>query len=219
MFDDRSQAGRVLGDRVADLVHDTPVAVLALPRGGVPVGLQVTQRLSGAVDFDVFLVRKLGVPDREELAFGAIASGDIRVLNRSIVNQLGLSDDEMERVIRQEQCELQRRERLYRQDRPLLAIRNRTVVLVDDGLATGATMIAAVRAARQQKADRILVAAPVASQSAVIDLRSEADDVICPKTPEPFFAVGYWYHDFEQVSDQEVRDSLARFHPVVSKNM
>ena len=219
MFDDRSHAGRVLGDLVAGRVYDAPVTVLALPRGGVPVGLEVAVRLRGATDFDVFLVRKLGVPEREELAFGAISTGGVRVLNTSIVRQMRLFDEEMERVVRQEQRELERRERLYRQDRPPLTLRGRTIVLVDDGVATGATMIAAVRAVRQQDAGRIVVAVPVASHSAVADLRGEADEVISATTPEPFLAVGYWYHHFEQVSDEEVCELLGRFHPVVSKNM
>jgi putative phosphoribosyl transferase len=223
MFDDRSHGGRVLGDLVARRVHDSPVAVLALPRGGVPVGLEVALRLASGgnldVDLDVFLVRKLGVPEREELAFGAIATGGVRVLNRYIVAEMGLSEHVIESIVRREQQELERRERLYRRDRPHVSPKDHVVVLADDGLATGATMIAAVRAARMQKARRIIVAVPVSSRSAVADLRGEADEVIAAKTPEPFSAVGYWYRDFDQVSDEEVRERLGRFHPAATKEL
>jgi putative phosphoribosyl transferase len=222
MFDDRSHGGRVLGDLVARCVLDSPVAVLALPRGGVPVGLEVALRLGSGgnldVDFDVFLVRKLGVPDRPELAFGAIASGGVRVLNRFIVAELGLSEPLIEGVVQREQRELERRGRLYRRECPHLSPKDRVVVLADDGLATGATMIAAVRAARRRHARRIIVAVPVSSRSAVDDLRDEADEVIAAKTPEPFNAVGYWYRNFEQVSDEEVRELLGRFRPAATKS-
>lgn len=217
MFDDRSHAGRVLAGLVARDVGDSPLVVLALPRGGVPVGLEVAKRVKSVTDFDVFVVRKLGVPYREELAFGAIATGGVRVLNHSIVEQLRVSDETIERVAQQEQFELQRREEMYRKGRPPTALRDRTIILVDDGLATGASMIAAVRAARMQQPKRIVVAVPVASTQAVEDLRTVADLVICAETHEAFYAVGYWYRDFDQVSDEEVRDLLNRFGAAVPR--
>ena len=208
MFDDRSHAGRVLGDKVSDRVHDSPVVVLALPRGGVPVGVEVARRLGGAVEFDVFLVRKLGVPHREELAFGAIASGGVRVLNRSLIEELGLSSEVIERTAKQERFELERRELAYRQGRPLIPLLNQVVILVDDGLATGASMIAAVRAVRLNHPRKVVVAVPVASEAAAVELRHAADELICPEIQEPFHAVGYWYRDFEQVTDARVCDLL-----------
>jgi putative phosphoribosyl transferase len=219
MFDDRSQAGRVLGGLVARRVHDGPVVVLALPRGGVPVGVEVARQLSrghkgeSQVEFDIFLVRKLGVPGHEELAFGAIASGGVRVLNRSVIDDIGLSNDEMERVTVSEEAELGRRERAYREGRPAVDLHNRVAILVDDGLATGASMIAAVRAVRLQPVKRVVVAVPIAARQAFEDLHEEADEVFCAETPEPFFAVGYWYRDFGQTTDQQVRDLLRRFTP------
>jgi predicted phosphoribosyltransferase len=213
MFDDRSHAGRSLGRLVAERVRDAPVVVLALPRGGVPVGIRVAECLDAAVRFDVFLVRKLGVPNHEELAFGAIASGGVRVLNRAIIDQLGLSTDDIEQVTRREQAELKRREQVYREGRPPVQLQDRVVVLVDDGLATGASMIAAVRAVRQQQPKSVVVAVPVASQQSSEELSAVADDVICFETRDPFYAVGYWYRDFEQVGDEEVRLALRRFTP------
>jgi len=211
MFADRSQAGRTLGRLVADQVHDSPVVVLALPRGGVPVAFEVARCLDATVDFDIFLVRKLGVPDREELAFGAIATGGVRVLNRDIIEQLEVPDDIIEQVAHCQQLELERRERAYRQERPPVGLRGRVVILVDDGLATGATMIAAVGAVRQHEPARIVVAVPVASRQTCEQLRSIADQMICAETHDPFFAVGYWYGDFEQVSDAQVRALLRQF--------
>jgi putative phosphoribosyl transferase len=220
MFDDRSQAGRVLGRMVARRIarspQDSPVVVLALPRGGVPVAVEVARSSRCCADLDVFLVRKLGVPDREELAFGAIASGGVRVYNRIIIEEAGLSAEDIERVAAREQIELVRRERIYRLycgDRAPVEVRDRVAILVDDGLATGATMLAAVRAVRLLHPKRIVVAAPVASVEAGKELRDVADEVICAETPEPFFAVGYWYRDFDQVSDEEVGDLLRGFRP------
>jgi len=209
MFDDRSQAGRVLGRMVARCVHDSPLLILALPRGGVPVGLEVARCLTGDVEFDVFLVRKLGVPHREELAFGAIASGGVRVLNRQVIEEAHLSKQAIEDVTAREQLELTRRQRVYRQERVPLVIGDRYVILVDDGLATGACMTAAVRAVRLQQPRKVLVAVPVASQEAVESLREISDEIICAAIPEPFFAVGYWYRDFDQVTDDEVRSLIA----------
>jgi putative phosphoribosyl transferase len=216
MFADRSQAGRTLGRMVADQVHDSPLVVLGLPRGGVPVAFEVARCLEATVNFDVFLVRKLGVPDREELAFGAIATGGVRVLNHAIIEQMDLADETIEQVARRQQIELERRERAYRQARPPVDLRDRVVILVDDGLATGATMIAAIDAVRLHEPARIVVAVPVASRQTCDQLRSMADQVICAETHDPFFAVGYWYGDFEQVSDAEVRTLLRQFTPAQS---
>jgi predicted phosphoribosyltransferase len=224
MFDDRSQAGRVLGELVARRAYNAPMVVLALPRGGVPVGVEVARQLGSArgpqgenqVEFDVFLVRKLGVPGHEELAFGAIASGGVRVLNQSVIDDIGLSNDEMKRVTLREEAELKRREHAYREGRSLIDLHNRVAILVDDGLATGASMIAAVRAVRLQPVNRVVVAVPVAARQASEDLQEEADEVICAETPEPFFAVGYWYRDFGQTTDHQVRDLLRRFTPAHS---
>lgn len=206
IFRDRAEAGRVLADRLKKFAGHGPILVLALPRGGVPVGFEIAQALHA--DLDVFLVRKLGVPGHEELAMGAIASGGVRVLNHSIVQQFGIRDDEIDRVIRREEQEIERREALYREGRPPIAAANRTAVLVDDGLATGATMLAAVRAVRAQRPERIVVAVPLASPEACDDFRAQTDEIICAATPEPFQAVGIWYEDFSQTTDEEVRELL-----------
>jgi putative phosphoribosyl transferase len=198
---------------VSKRVHGAPIIVLALPRGGVPVGLEVARCLESAIEFDVFVVRKLGVPDREELAFGAIATGGVQVLNRAIIEDMCLSVGVIEGVAQYERIELERREQLYRRGRPPIALRDQVVVLVDDGLATGATMIAAVRAARLQQPRRIVVAVPIASRQAAGDVGLVADEVICAETEDPFFAVGYWYREFEQVTDREVGDLLRQFTP------
>jgi putative phosphoribosyl transferase len=210
VFRDRAQAGRVLGRLIATSLTEPPVTVLALPRGGVPVGLEVARSLQAAA-FGVFLVRKLGVPDQEELAFGAIASGGIRVLNRPVIEQTGLSEETIDRIARQEQIELDRRERVFGEGRPPLELCARTILLVDDGLATGATMMAAVQAVRLQSPRRVVVAVPVASRDARRQLRGLADDTICAEVPHPFHAVGCWYRNFEQVTDAEVRQLLSRF--------
>ncbi len=204
------QAGRVLGRLVAAGVTGGAAIVLALPRGGVPVGFEVAQALR-APAFDIFLVRKLGVPGREELAFGAIATGGTRVLNRFVISQANLSRDTIDRIARHEQLELDRRDQVYREGRPPLDLHDRTVVLVDDGLATGATMLAAVQAVRGQRPKRLLVAVPVASREAREEMRKVADEVICAQVPHRFDAVGCWYRDFDQITDTEVRDLLHRF--------
>lgn len=182
--------------------------VLALPRGGVPVGYEVARALRAPLD--VFVVRKLGVPGHEELAFGAVASGGVRILNDEIVDAMRLPPDVIEEVTAGERRELERREIAYREGRPAPAAWGRTVILVDDGLATGATMHAAVAAIRRSEPARIVVAVPVASPQAYDEFRRRVDAVACLFTPEPFHAVGLWYHDFSQTEDGEVRDLLAR---------
>ena len=207
-FQDRTDAGRQLADRLTDYAHREDVLVLALPRGGVPVAHEVARALRAPLD--VFLVRKLGVPGQEELAMGAIASGGVRVLNRPVVYALDISEDEIESVARDELRELERRERSYRDDLPFPSVRGRTVILIDDGLATGASMRAAVEALRLRQPAKIVVAVPIAAPSTVEEFKSIADDIVCVDTPEPFHAVGLWYEDFSQTTDQEVHDLLAR---------
>ena len=207
-FHDRREAGRLLADKLTAYANRPEVLVLALPRGGVPVAYEVAHALRAPLD--VFIVRKLGVPGSEELAMGAVATGGVRVLNDQIVRRLGIPDDVIDAVTTWERQELARRERLYGGDRPLPDVRGRTVILVDDGLATGATMHAAIAALRQQQPDRVVVAVPTASREVCDEFRAEADDVICAITPEPFQAVGLWYEDFSQTSDDEVRELLAR---------
>jgi len=207
-FRDRREAGQLLATKLTAYANRPEVLVLALPRGGVPVAYEVARALSAPLD--IFLVRKLGVPGYEELAMGAIATGGVRVLNDELVNGLRIPDYIIDEVAASEQQELMRRERLYRGDRPAPNVRGRTVILVDDGLATGATMLAAVKALRQQQPARIVVAVPTAAPETCEQLRTQADDVICAITPEPFHAVGLWYEDFSQTTDEEVRDLLAR---------
>ena len=208
LFRDRTEAGHILAQQVKAVVTKSNSLVLALPRGGVPVGFEVARELHA--DLDVFLARKLGVPGREELAMGAVAGGGVRVLNHALIKQLGLSAELIDRVTGQERQEIERRERLYRGGRPALAANQRTVILVDDGLATGATMLAATRALRAQQPERIVVAVPVASRDACEELREHVDEVICVATPKFFHAVGAWYEDFSQTSDAEVRQLLER---------
>ena len=207
-FRDRHEAGRLLAEKLKAYAHRLEVLVLALPRGGVPVAYEVARALGAPLD--VFLVRKLGVPGHEELAMGAVATGGVRVLNEQIVRALRIPDDVIDAVTMREQEELARRERLYRGDRPLPDVSGRTVILVDDGLATGATMHAAIAALRQQQPARIVVAVPTAAPETCQALRAEVDDVVCAITPEPFYSVGLWYEDFSQTTDDEVRDLLAR---------
>jgi putative phosphoribosyl transferase len=208
LFHDRIEAGRILGQRVKAAVRESNPVVLALPRGGVPVGFEVAQVLHA--DLDIFLVRKLGIPGHEELAMGAIASGGMRVLNEALVRKLRLPSSLIEAVAAREQQELARREVLYREGRPPIPLNERVAILVDDGLATGATMLAAARALRQQKPRRIVVAVPVAAPNACEEFQAYVHKVICAFTPEPFFAVGVWYADFSQTSDAEVRELLER---------
>jgi predicted phosphoribosyltransferase len=207
-FRNRIDAGRRLAEKLAAYADRPDVLVLALPRGGVPVGFEVARALGAPLD--VFLVRKLGVPGYEELAMGAVATGGVRVLNDEIVRGLGISEHEIDAAVARELQELARRERLYRGDRPPPDVAGRTVLLVDDGLATGATMRAAVAALWQQQPARIVIAAPTASPDTCEAMKAEADDVVCTMTPEPFFAVGHWYEDFTQTTDNEVRELLTR---------
>jgi putative phosphoribosyl transferase len=206
LFQDRTDAGRQLAAELGAYAGRTDVLVLALPRGGVPVAYEVARALHAPLD--VFLVRKLGLPGRAELAMGAIASGGILVLNEDVVQVLQVPEEVIEAVAGQEQEELERRERLYRDDRPLPAVEGRTVILVDDGLATGSTMRAAVAALRRLRPARLVIAVPVAAPETCAELREEVDDIVCVRTPKPFYAVGCWYEDFTQTSDEEVRQLL-----------
>ena len=208
IFRDRTDAGRQLAARLTRYADRSDVLVLALPRGGVPVAYEVAKELNAPLD--VFLVRKLGVPGHEELAMGAIASGGVRVLNQDIVNYLGISDDVIDAVAAREQRELERRERAYRDNRPLPDVKDRVLILIDDGLATGSTMRAAAASLRLQKPRRIVVAVPVSSPETCDEFRSEVDEIVCAFTPEHFQGVGFWYEDFSQTSDDEVRELLER---------
>ncbi len=206
LFRNRQDAGR----RLAETLHayaGSDAIVLALPRGGVPVAAEVATRLG--LPLDVFIVRKLGVPGDAELAMGAIASGGVRVLNDGVVRGLSIPEHVVEAVAQAEAAELERRETAYRGARPPLDVRRRTVVLIDDGLATGATMRAAVHALRVRRAARIVVAVPVGAPATCHMLAAEADDLICAMAPEPFLAVGYWYEDFAQTTDTEVQALLS----------
>jgi putative phosphoribosyl transferase len=207
LFRDRRDAGRFLARRLKRYAGRSDVLVLALPRGGVPVAYEVAKELRAPLD--LFLVRKLGVPGHEEYAMGAIASGGVRVLNDRAVNQ-GIPADIIDRVTRRELRELERRERAYRGNRPPPEMRGRTVILVDDGLATGSTMRAAAAALRRLGPKKIVVAVPVAAPETCDELRSEVDEVVCAETPQPFQAVGLWYDDFSQTTDDEVRDLFER---------
>lgn len=207
VFHDRVDAGRKLAGLVAAEIHDPNCLVLALPRGGVPVAFQVAAVLRA--ELDVFLVRKLGLPGEEELAIGAVASGGIRVLNEDLIRELHLSPALIDQITAREERELQRREDLYREHQPPAPIRGRTVILVDDGLATGASMKAATQAVRLQEPNRLIVAVPVAARQTCEEFSSYADKIICAYAPSHFVAVGIWYGEFAQTSDQEVRQLLA----------
>ena len=207
-FENRAQAGRILAAQLAEYRGRPEVLVLGLPRGGVPVAFEVAQALG--VPLDVYLVRKLGVPGHAELAMGAIASGGVRVVNQAMLRSLRISPQQLDAVIRAEEAELRRQERVYRGDRPPPDVSGRTAILVDDGLATGATMQAAVAALRSAGPKEVVVAVPVAPPETCAELEAEADRVVCALTPEPFYAVGAWYRDFSQTSDDEVRELLRR---------
>src|SRR5216110_1408823 len=206
-FQDRTEAGRLLAEKLRQYANRSDVIVLALPRGGVPVGFEVARQLNAPLD--VFVVRKLGVPGHEELGMGAIATGVVRILHEGIVRELGISPETIEAVSAREQAEIERRERLYRGDRPAPTIKCRTVVIVDDGLATGSTMKAAIQAVRQQDPRQVIVAVPTAPSETCEQLKESADHVVCALTPEPFFAVGSSYADFSQTTDEEVRELIA----------
>lgn len=207
-FRDRVEAGRLLAERLTAYAGRSDVLVLGLPRGGVPVAYEVARALD--VPLDVFVVRKLGVPGHEELAMGAIASGGVIVQNDDVVQSLRIPHHVVEAAAARERRELERRERAYRDGRPAPNVRGRTVILIDDGLATGSTMRAAVAALRQLGPAQIIVAVPTAAPSTCEEFRQEADECICDITPEPFYAVGLWYEDFSQTTDDEVRDLLKR---------
>jgi putative phosphoribosyl transferase len=195
-----------LADRLAEYAGRSDVIVLALPRGGVPVAYEVASALHAPLD--VFLVRKLGMPGHEEFAIGAIASGGVRVLNEETLLDYGVSREQVEAVLDVEQRELERRERRYRGDRPFPDVASRTVILIDDGLATGSSMRAAVAALRQERPSKIVVAVPTAPRETCAELRQIVDQMVCLMTPEPFYAVGLWYEDFSQTTDEEVRELL-----------
>jgi predicted phosphoribosyltransferase len=207
-FVDRRDAGRTLATHLSKYAGRKDVIVLALPRGGVPVAYEVAQALG--VPLDVFLVRKLGTPGHRELAMGAIASGGIRVLNEDVIRWYSIPTSIIEDVVREEQDELQRRERAYREDRPAPDLRSRIVILIDDGLATGSTMRAAVQAVRERQPSRVVVAVPVGARETCAEIAADADEVICARMPEPFSSVGQWYLDFAQTEDEEVRTLLQK---------
>jgi predicted phosphoribosyltransferase len=206
VFADRTEAGRWLAGQLAAYAGRDDVIVLALPRGGVPVASEVARQLRAPMD--VFLVRKLGVPGHEELAMGAIASGGVRVVNEDVTRSLRVADAVIDEVAAREQRELERRDRAYRGERPFPELAGKAVILVDDGLATGSTMRAGAAAVRLMKPARIVVAVPVAATDSCAQLSREVDEVVCGATPEPFYAVGRWYRDFSETSDDEVRALL-----------
>ena len=210
-FRDRREAGRVLASLLKTYAGRDDVVVLALPRGGVPVAYEVASALGAPLD--VFLVRKLGTPGHRELAMGAIASGGIRVLNDDVVRWYGISESAIESVAREEAAELERRERAYRDGRPSPDLTNRSVILVDDGLATGSTMRAGAQAVRLHRPARVVVAVPVGARQTCSEIAAVADEVICARMPEPFTAVGQWYLDFDQTDDDEVRELLQKSTP------
>ncbi len=206
-FKNRRDAGMQLARHLKEYRERPDVLVLALPRGGVPVGFEVAHALDAPLD--VFVVRKLGVPGHEELAMGAVASGGVRVLNEEILAALDIEEETLARVAAEEERELARRERTYRGERSMPEIRDHTIILVDDGLATGSTMKAAATALRSEDPKRIVAAVPVAAAEACDALRAEVDEIICVLTPQPFFAIGLWYEEFVQTTDEEVRRLLA----------
>lgn len=208
VFRDRADAGRRLAKLLGQYANRDDVIVLAIPRGGVVVAYEAAQFLG--VELDIFISRKLGAPGQEELAFGAISTGGVRVLDEAIIDALGISKSKIERITGQAQTELDRRERVYRGSRAKLKLEGRTVILIDDGIATGSSMLAAVDALRQLKPARIVVAAPVAPMKACEELKSKVDEVVCVHAPESFYAIGQFYEDFSQIEDEEVTDLLRR---------
>jgi predicted phosphoribosyltransferase len=215
-FRNRSEAGQKLATLLSHYAHRTDVLVLGLPRGGVPVAYEVAQALHAPLD--VFVVRKLGAPGQEELAMGAVATGGVRVLNEQVVRSLGISQKKIDAVTAQEQRELQRRERQYRGDQPPPEVQRHIAILVDDGLATGSTMMAAIQALKLQHPARIVVAVPTGARESCKALHGQADEVICAIMPEPFYAVGLWYEDFSQTTDEEVRKLLTWAHQLAASH-
>ena len=211
VFRDRREAGRLLAAKLSTYAGKPDVVVLGLPRGGVPVAFEVARALGAPLD--VFLVRKLGVPGHEELAMGAVASGGVLVLNDDVIARLGIAPEEIDAVAAKETAELARREQLYRSGRTSPEFGGRTVILVDDGLATGATMRAAITALRQSGPARIIVAVPTAAPDICEEFKKQADEIVCYMTPAPFLAVGRWYEDFGQTTDDEVCALLAQAQP------
>ena len=207
-FFNRSEAGQFLAENLSKYANREDVLVLALPRGGVPVAAEVANKLNAPLD--VFVVRKLGLPGHPQLAMGAIASGGVRVFNGEVVNALRIPDEVIDAVSTEELAELQRREKVYRAGLPPLDVEGKTIIVVDDGIATGSTMLAAVSALRQLNAARIIIAAPVVAASTYREMQRAADEVTAVIMPERFYAVGQWYEDFSQTSDEEVRDLLTR---------
>lgn len=207
-FKNRIEAGRSLARALKSYAERPGILILALPRGGVPVAFEVAQALN--IPLDLLIVRKLGLPGQEELAMGAVATGGAKVLNHALMQSLGISEAVLNPVVDKERKELERRERVYRGERPVPEVSGRWVILIDDGLATGSTMRAAVSALRQQRPAGIVIGIPVAPADTVEELRKEADEVVCLATPEPFSAIGEWYEDFSQTSDEEVGDLLAQ---------
>ncbi len=207
-FRDRTEAGQLLASRLAAYAQRADVLVLALPRGGVPVAFEVARALPAPLD--VVIVRKLGVPGHSELALGAIASGGTRVLNEEVVRSLGIPEAVIDQVTAREQRELERRERLYRGERPAYVVRGHTTILIDDGMATGATMRAAISAVRQQQPARVVIAIPVAAPATCEELVALVDELVCISRPEAFLAVGLWYEHFTQTTDEEVHNLLAQ---------
>ena len=207
-FADRKEAGKILAEALSSYAHKNNLLVLALPRGGVPVAYEVAKFLHAPMD--LWLVRKLGVPGHEELAMGALAGGGLYVINDEVINLMRIGKNIINDVMVHERAELERRNKLYRQGRPPPDVAGKTVIVIDDGLATGATMRAAIMSLRQAGADRIIAAAPVGAPSTCRDLEKDADGVLCLFTPEPFYGVGVWYDDFSQTMDREVQSLLQK---------
>lgn len=208
LFQDRTDAGQQLAKKLNEYAGRADVVVLALPRGGVPVAYEVAQALQAPLD--VFVVRKLGLPGHEELAMGAIASGGVRILNREVIDAMRIPGEVIDAVSEREQQELARREQLYRDDNPSLSLQDHVAILVDDGLATGASMAAAITALRAREPEEIVVAVPIADAESCELFVQRVDRIVCLETPDPFFGVGLWYENFTQVRDEEVRDLLTR---------
>ncbi len=215
IFQDRKQGGEMLAGQLADYAGRKDVVVLAIPRGGVPVGAEVARALG--VPLDIFIVRKLGVPGQEELAFGAISSGGVRVLDEDIARMAGVTTEEIESVTEREKKELERRERVYRGERAAREVKGKTVLLVDDGIATGSSMRAGIAALRRREPARIVVATPVAPASTCRRLRKEADEIVCVQMPETFHAIGEFYANFLPTGDEEVRALLEEVKPVPAR--